>query len=49
MNLIAYAEALENKKTIADFLVEFYGDFTVMNSMASTECGPYIVDFIYGN
>ena len=49
MNLIAYAEALENKKIIADFLAESYGDFSMVNSMAFTERGPYIVDFIYGN
>ena len=49
MNLIAYAEALENKETIASFLAEVYGDFSMMNSMAFTECGPYIDDFIYGD
>ncbi|ELN2576662.1 hypothetical protein RY966_002381 [Enterobacter kobei] len=49
MNLIAYKKALENKRVLANFLAEAYGDFSMLDSMTSTECGPYIVDFIYGN
>ncbi|MCW1825743.1 hypothetical protein OLZ31_02585 [Enterobacter asburiae] len=49
MNLIAYNLALKNKQVIAEFCAWSYGDFSMLDSMTSTECGPYIVDFIYGN